>query len=61
MKEYIKLFNNLESADGYLIEDIPFTTTVKRDTESLAPQNLRCDKSNRQYPLFFCFYFIFNF
>lgn len=48
MKEYIKLFNNLESADGYLIVDIPFTSTVKRDAESLAPQNIRCNKSNRQ-------------
>jgi hypothetical protein len=43
MKEYIKLFNDLESADGYIIEDIPFTTTVKRDAESLAPQNVRCN------------------
>lgn len=29
MKEYIKLFEGLSSADGYVIEDIPFTSTVK--------------------------------
>ena len=47
MKEYIKLFNNLQSADGYIIADIPFTTTVKRDAESLAPQNVRCNVEDK--------------
>ena len=48
MKEYIKLFNDLESADGYIIADIPFTSTVKRDSESLSPQNVRCNVENKK-------------
>jgi hypothetical protein len=48
MKEYIKLFENLQSADGYIIADIPFITTVKRDMESLAPQNVCCNIPRKQ-------------
>lgn len=48
MKEYIKLFEDLQSADGYLIEDIPFTSTVKPSEPSGATQNLRCNEENKK-------------
>lgn len=47
MKEYIKLFEDLQSADGYLIEDIPFTCTVKPAEISGATQNLRCNVEDK--------------
>jgi len=48
MKEYIKLFDDLNSADEYVITDIPFTTTVKRDEVNLSPQNLVCNSEDKR-------------
>jgi len=48
MKEYIKLFESLNSADGYIINDIPFITTVKRENEGLDPQNVRCNEEGKK-------------
>lgn len=46
MKENIKLFESLQAADGYAINDIPFITTVKREEVSLEPQNLHCNEED---------------
>ena len=49
MKDYIKMFQDLQSADGYIIKDIPFTSTVKRDTGGgVKPQNVRCKQENKK-------------
>ena len=48
MKENIKLFNNLNAADGYAINDIPFITTVRREEVSLEPQNLHCNADGKK-------------
>ena len=43
MKEYIKLFQTPTSGDGYKINDIPFTSTVKSTS-----QNLVCNLENKR-------------
>lgn len=48
MKENIKLFENLQAADGYAINDIPFITTVRREEVSLEPQNLHCNADGKK-------------
>lgn len=48
MKEYIKLFETLNSADGYAITATPFTSTVKRESEGLGPQNIRCNEEDKK-------------
>jgi len=44
MKEYIKLFEGLNAANGYEINDIPFTSTIK--SVSGEDINLLCNKHN---------------
>lgn len=48
MKEYIKLFNNLQSADGYVIEDIPFLSAVKSEDSGDTMQNVRCTEEGKK-------------
>ena len=48
MKEYIKLFYDLESADGYIIADIPFTSAVKPETSGDTPQCILCNENNKK-------------
>ena len=48
MKENIKLFESLQAADGYAINDIPFITTVRREEVSLEPQNLHCNADGKK-------------
>ena len=48
MKENIKLFESLQAADGYVIKDIPFITTVRREEVSLEPQNLHCNEEDKK-------------
>ena len=43
MKEYIKLFNGIDSANGYEINDIPFTSTIK-SASGESDINLVCNK-----------------
>ena len=44
IKEYIKLFNDLQSANGYFIKDIPFIATASGET----PQNVHCNRENKK-------------
>lgn len=47
MKEYIKLFNDLQSADGYVINDIPFTCTAISG-DGTGNINLRCNEEDKK-------------
>jgi hypothetical protein len=47
MKEYIKLFNGLNDADGYKIKSIPFICTVKESNQNIAvDQSGKCLKAD---------------
>ena len=44
MKDYIKMFQDLQSANGYIIKDIPFIATASGET----PQNVHCNLENKK-------------